>query len=207
MAVTVALIKRLTKAPTTYYAGYRDYRAKGVLSFQEDEGEEETYIWGRVADEHYQQHDVGVALNPETGNPKWFRCTCSDAQSGKGLCRHGVALLLRYCDEKAVSELISASALLEKQPTTYTVTEDQPRKTDFLAAMMLGRYREEETAHMLASSLSQEEHLTAQPHLSFDQNDQPQIYKGKIPRIKAGPAVKLDGPLLANVLCSRGDLG
>jgi len=176
MAITIALIKRLTKAPTTYYAGYRDYRAKGVISFQEDAGEEETYIWGKVADEHYQQHDVGVALNPETGNPKWFRCTCSEAQSGKGLCRHGVALLLHYCDKKAVSELISASELLEKQPAPAAPMEEQTRKTDFLATMMLGRYREEETAHMLASSLSQEEHLTAQPHLSFDRNDQPQIY-------------------------------
>ena len=85
MAVTVALIKRLTKVPTTYYAGYRDYRAKGVLSYQEDAGEEETYIWGRVADEHYQQHDVGVSLSAETGNPKWFRCTrpprASDSRS------------------------------------------------------------------------------------------------------------------------------
>lgn len=177
MAITVALIKRLTKSPTTYYAGYRDYRARGVTSCQEDVGEEETYIWGKVTDERYQQHDVGVALNPETGNPKWFRCTCSDAQVGKGLCRHGVALLLRYCDTRTVDTMIPASALLEQQPEALKASvEEQPRKTDFLATMMLGRYREEETAHMLASSLAQEERLAASPHLSFDDNDRPQIY-------------------------------
>lgn len=178
MAVTIALIKRLTKSPTTYYAGYRDYRAHGVTSCQEDTGEEETYVWGKVTDERYQQHDVGVALNPETGNPKWFRCTCSDAQAGRGLCRHGVALLLRYCDQKAVSGMVTASELLAQQPREEkeAPVPEQPRKTDFLATMMLGRYRGEETAHMLASSLAQEERLTALPHLSLDENGRPQIY-------------------------------
>ena len=176
MALTVALVKRLAKSAVTYYAGYRDYRSGGVTGYQRDTDETQDYIWGKVTDERYEQQDVGVGLDPESGNPKWFRCSCSQAVAGSGLCRHGVALLLYHCDQQTVNHMMTATDLMNRQEGSTASSNTTPQKTDFLATQMLGKYREEEAAHMMASSLAREDRLTAQPHLSFDYNDRPQIY-------------------------------
>ncbi len=173
MSISVSVIKQLAAGLSDFSEGYQDYQAKGIYSFRCSQNQQgQTVVSSEVLDRAQQSYSVVVGI--EGDRPVWFQCGCKKARGAMGLCRHGVALLLRYSDEQKIQTVGIASQLLKKkEPGDFP---DSPRRTDYHAIRMMERYSSEEDGQVLASSLQREEKLTVRLCLSSDSSKSLQLY-------------------------------
>lgn len=173
MSITVSLIKELSATPQEFSEGYQDYQAKGAYSFRRGKNKEgQTIISSNIIDRSCLSYSVIVGLNSED-KPLWFQCDCTKSSGKHGLCRHGVALLLRYSDEKKVGTLTAASQLIKKE---NKFAEPAIRRTDYHALRMMEHYCSEEDGQTMANSLQSSEKLSARLYLLMDSPKNLQLY-------------------------------
>ena len=177
MALTKSAIRCFTSNPSDFFAGCMDYQSKGVYSYRRLDKEEGLIeISSNVLDGTHQSYSVTIGLVQDM--PKWYQCGCSKTREEKGLCRHGVALLLRDCDEEIIKSFTYVPTLEKDSESSGKQKENKlkSRRTDYHALRMMERYRNKEDGQTLAGSIQEEEKLTVRLCLTTDTSNRPQIY-------------------------------
>ena len=170
MALSRFTVKQFTSSDSDFSDGVMDYQSKGVTSYRcadKEDGIRE--ISADVLDTHYESYSVKVGLMEDW--PVYFQCGCTRNRQEKGLCRHGVALLLRYCDEQLSDRnLFAASRLMpdEKEKAGPRRKPEETRTTNYHALRMMERYQKEEDGQTLADSIQTAEKLNIRIGIAED---------------------------------------
>ncbi len=92
-----SIIKYYTK-PITYRRGVQIYAEGRILSFHVDETEDTDWIDAEVRGSGRNIYHVSMGVEKDMDEPKEISCECPAYDTYQGLCKHCVAVLLRYLD-------------------------------------------------------------------------------------------------------------
>ena len=114
----VNLLRHEAALDSTFERGRTVAGGKGVLSYDVDEGKfsDIFFLTGVVEGSKGNRYDTYIGFDTQANELVDYGCTCPASQKYRGLCKHSVALALRYFDD--TGQLPNTPKPVKVQPVT-----------------------------------------------------------------------------------------